>query len=474
MIASLLGAALLQGIVLDAPRPDIEEGDPAPDTVFTAPAGSLQERWTWAEQTLRSHESFWVGWTVPGDPTGAQWHFIDRGVPVRIGSSVVMGNFRMSGSVGGLSFHGVSLTSVVGPRDLHETAILLRYDRRDGRTVLTRIHAGSFAFPLFFDGGALAWLGGGNDAGSIGLIRAAWGSAADDRVLRDLVSATAAHRTASAAAPALREWLANAVLPSAVRRTAADALGTHADDGAVDALRTAARSDTSASVRSAAARALARAAEPATAVAELTRIANQDEDRSVRRNAVNAIGAIGDRVAFDALVGIIETPVDTTESTTRRSALATVVAQARRRSVPASQPVLDLLARVARIDSDASVRRQAVSSLVGLRDPRVTPLLIDIARTHADAATRRTAAAGLSSAEPRTDALAALRGLAWEHESVDTQRAAVNALSRMEGDDVRTVLAELAESHPRSDIRRSSLRAVLDLDTRGSGETGGG
>jgi HEAT repeat protein len=283
------------------------------------------------------------------------------------------------------------------------------------------------------------------------------------------VSAAAAHRTASAAAPALRAWLADGALPSAVRRTAADALGTLADGSAVDALRTAARNDTSATVRSAAARALARAADPATAVAELTRIANEDDDRSVRRNAVNAIGSIRDPVAFDALVGIIEAPPDTAGSTTRRSALTAVVARTRRPSVPASQAVLDLLARVARTDADAAVRRQAVSSLVGLRDPRTTPVLIDIARTHADAATRRTTAAGLSDAEPRADALAALRGLAWEHENADTQRAAVNALSRMEGDDVRTILAELAESHPRADIRRASLRAVIELDTRAGG-----
>jgi HEAT repeat protein len=339
----------------------------------------------------------------------------------------------------------------------------------DGRAVLARVHVGSFAFPMFFDGGALAWLGEGDDAGSISLIRAAWDSAAEDRVLRDLVSAAAAHRTASAAAPALRAWLADGALPSAVRRTAADALGTLADGSAVDALRTAARNDTSATVRSAAARALARAADPATAVAELTRIANEDEDRSVRRNAVNAIGSIRDPVAFDALVGIIEAPPDTAGSTTRRSALTAVVARTRRPSVPASQAVLDLLARVARTDADAAVRRQAVSSLVGLRDPRTTPVLIDIARTHADAATRRTTAAGLSDAEPRADALAALRGLAWEHENADTQRAAVNALSRMEGDDVRTILAELAESHPRADIRRASLRAVIELDTRAGG-----
>jgi HEAT repeat protein len=124
---------------------------------------------------------------------------------------------------------------------------------------------------------------------------------------------------------------------------------------------------------------------------------------------------------------------------------------------------------VARTDTDAAVRRQAISSLASLRDPRVTPLLARLAATHADDATRRAATTALSNAEPRANVLATLRSLAWEHESVDTQRAAVTALTRMQGDDVRTLLAELAENHPRADVRRSSLRAVLDMDTRAAG-----
>jgi hypothetical protein len=67
MIAPLLEAALIQGVLLDAPRPDLEQGDPAPDTVLTAPAGSLQQRWAWAERTVQNRDSYWIGWTVPGD-----------------------------------------------------------------------------------------------------------------------------------------------------------------------------------------------------------------------------------------------------------------------------------------------------------------------------------------------------------------------------------------------------------------------
>jgi HEAT repeat protein len=470
VIATLIGAALLQGAVFESPRRNFTSGDPAPDTVLIAPAGSMQDRWAWAERTVRGrYDTFWVGWTVPGDPTGAQWYYIDRGVPVRVGTSVVTGTFQTSGSVGGLRFEGEPMASVVGQRDMHETTILLRYEMAGGTATLTRLHVGSFAFPVHFDGGALMWLGAGDDAGSVDLVRGAYADTDEDWAKRDLVSAVATHRTAAVASPVLRDWLADVSAPAAARRTAADGLAAIGDPDAVSALRSAARNDTSASVRSGAARALARSADAGTAIAELTRIAREDPDRGVRRTAVTSIGSIPDQSAFDALVAIIEAPPDTAASATRRTALTTVVAQSRQPSSPASQSVLDLLDRVARTDTDAAVRRQAISSLASLRDPRVTPLLARLAATHADDATRRAATTALSNAEPRAVALATLRNLAWEHESVDTQRAAVTALTRMQGDDVRTLLAELAENHPRADVRRSSLRAVLDMDTRATG-----
>lgn len=468
MIVPLLGIALLQGVFVDTQEAR-EPADPQPDTVVVAPAGPLQERWTWAERTARDRfDAYWIGWTVSGDPTGARWYYIDRGVPVAVGSSVIVGTFQMSGSVGGITFQGVPLESVVGPADPHGTVVLLRYEVADGRAALSRVHVGSFAFPVHFDGGALLWLGGGDDGASVPLLEGAYAETAEERLRRDLASAVAAHRS-GAPAPLLREWLSDPAQPSAVRRIAADGLANLVGAGAADALTQAMRNDTSASVRSAAARALARSAEPATAVAELSRMARDDADRAARRNAVSAIGTIQDPVAFDALVAIIDAPVDTVAAATRRAALSSVLVQARRPSTPASQEVLDLLERAALADADGGVRRQAISSMASLRDARVTPILVRIAGTHADAATRRSAVNTLADAQPRSDALAALRNLAWDHESADTQRAAVNALSRMDGDDVRTLLAQLAESHPRPDVRRSALRAVVELDTRGGG-----
>lgn len=467
MIVPLLAAALFQ---TPLPGHDLRtSGDPSPDTVLIASAGSLQERWAWAERAVRGRfDAFWVGWTVSGDPTGGQWYYIDRGAPVNVGSSVIVGSLTVSGSFGGIRFSGVPLGGLVPARDPHETAVLLRYEVSDGRARLTRVYAGSFAFPVHFDGGALVWLGEGDDAGSVALLRGAWADAADEGERRDLVAAVSAH-TGPAALPALSGWLANGDIPASVRRTAAEGLARPGSRDAVSALMAAMREDSSASVRSAAARALARAAEPASAIAALRRLADEDPDRGVRRNAVSAIGSIRDPAAFEALVAIIEAPVDTTRTTTRRSALSALVADARAPSTPASPEVLELIERIAFNDAEGSVRQQAVSSMASLRDPRLTPVLIRIAGTHPDAGTRRAATSALARVEPRADAVEALERIAMSHESADTQRAAVSALSRMDGDDVRAILARLAEDHPRSDIRRSALRAVIELDARDGG-----
>jgi len=465
MITPLLVAAVLQSAAPGAF--DRDSGDAGPDTVLLAPAGSLADRWAWAERSVRGHyNEYWIGWTVPGDATGGQWYFVDRGVPVNIGTSTIIGSFQISGSFGGMSFAGVPLSGLLPARDLHETAILLRYETRNGRSTLTRVHAGSFAFPVFFDGGALAWLGGGDDAGSVPLIRGAYADAEDADVQRDLVSAVAAHRDSPAASPVLRAWLADAATPVSVRRTAANGLARHGGRDEVASLTTAMRNDTSSTVRSAAARALAHVADPATAIRELTRLAHDDPDRGVRRNAVTSISLIDDPVAFQALVAMVEAPPDTTPSATRRAALTSAVRTGRRTDGPTSKQVIDLLQRVIANDEDGSVRQQAVNSMITLHDPALTPVLIRIAQTHADGRTRSVAIRGLATAEPRAAALEALRKLAWEHEDPATQRSAVSTLARMEGDDVRAILSELAERHTRADVRRAALRAVLDLDAR--------
>jgi len=442
-----------------------DTGRVAPDVVVTAPAdGDLDTRFSWAERTARERrfDAWWIGWTVTGDPTGASWYYIDRHVPVGIGGGMIMGSIRLTGSMGNLNFRGVTLGTLTPPQDLHDTAILLRFTTVDGRTVIERVHAGSHAFPIFFNGGALLWLGRAEDGPSVQRLRMAFNDAVGDAVRRDLVSSVGAHRTAAAAAPALRAWLENDNLTASIRREAADWLAHHPHADATAALTRIARADTSATVRSTAMRGLARVAAPDVAVAELARLARDDDNARARRDAVNALGTIRDQRAFRALVDVIEQPVDSSRSSTRRDAMNSLLRQAASTGAPQPQEIIDLLVRIARNDGDGSVRSAAVDALANLRDPRVTPILVDLARNHADPRVMQRATTGLGRAQPPEDAVRRLRDIAFDHPRNEVQTAAVRALVVVGTEDARRVLADIAERHPRPELRRSALQAVLD------------
>jgi len=460
-------AALLVTLAALQAQPP-QDPRPAPDPVIPAPLeGRLADRAAWADRTARDRRfaAWWIGWTVTGDTTGQAWYYIDRKSPASANATFSLGGVRITGS-GGLQFEGVSLRTLVGAASPHESAILLRYELRDGRAVLERVHAGSYAFPVHFGGGALLWLGRSPDGESVAALRAAFESSLEPVLQRDLVGAVGAHQTASAAAPVLRGWLENTSLASMTRREAADWLGHHAHADAVTALRDAAQADTSVTVRTAAARALARSASPSVAVEFLSRLAREDGDSRVRREAIGALGTIRDERAFRALVAFVEEPGDSARNATRRQALATVSVQSQPSGPRQPQEVLDLLARIARNDQDPGVRAAAVDALANLRDPRVLGVLVDLATNHADVRVQQRATQGLARAEPPTGAIEPLRKLAWEHARPEVQNAAVRALTQLRSENVRPLLADIAERHPRPEARRAALQAVLDQRLR--------
>jgi HEAT repeat protein len=441
----------------------------APDLVLSAPADAgLAARAAWADRTARDRQfaSWWIGWSIAGDTTGRTWYYIDRNSPVHNSATFSMGAIRITGSGGELQFAGVNLRPLVGAASPHETVVLLRYTMRDGRPALERVHVGSYAFPVHFSGGALLWLGGAADEESALALRSAFGATADPVLQRDLVGAVGAHQTSASAAPVLRAWLDNAALLSATRREAADWLGHHRHADAVTALSNAARADTSVTVRTTAARALARAAAPNVATEFLARLAREDGDARVRREAIAALGTIRDERAFRALVEFVEEPGDSLQNATRRQALSVVSGQSQPRGPRQPQEVIDLLVRIARNDADGSVRTSAVDGLANLRDPRVLPILVDIATNHSDVRVQQRATQGLGRTEPASGAIDPLRRLTWEHARPEVQNTAVRALAQLRTEDVRPLLADIAERHPRPEVRRVALQAVLDQRLR--------
>lgn len=468
MSSWLFGLAVVQSFVVSSPGQAAPEAAARPDTVLVAAGGDFAARLAWAEQTARTnrYSSYWVGWAVGGDPSGARWFYVDRN---RRDDQQQrgFGGWSISGSAGGLSFSGVDLPALTGSRDPHDIAVLIRFETRGGRVTPVRVHTGSYAFPLVFDGGALLWLGGATDAESVSRAREAFSAANDDNVRAGLVAAVGATRQSTIAAPVLRSWLEDAGLASPVRREAANWLGYHPDRDGAATLTRIARSDTSLAVRGAALRSLARSAPAATSVDVLTGIGRDDTSPRVRREAVQALGTIADERAFRALVDLVERPADTTRAAVRGEAMQVLARQARQgEQVP--QSTIDLFARVARSDPDTSVELRAVEALISLRDARVTPVLVNLVNTHPNGRIQSRAVQGLARAEPSADVIRALQRIVNDHPRPETQRAAVRSMASIDDSSVRDVLADMAEKHPRAEIRKAALDALVQLHRRRS------
>jgi HEAT repeats len=457
------GLALMQSFVMSSPGQSAAGAVARPDTVIVAAGGDFAARIAWAEQTARTntYASYWVGWVIGGDPGGSRWFYVDRNRK-EDDRARSFGGWSFSGSAGGLSFAGIDLPALTGARDAHDIAILVRYETAGGRTTPVRVHAGSYAFPLLFDGGALLWLGGATDAENVSRARDAFAAATDDEVRAGLVAAVGASRESGVVAPVLRGWLEDTRLSTAVRREAANWLGYHPDRDGAAALTRVARSDTSVTVRAAALRSIARSAPAATSVDVLVGIGRDDGNARVRRDAVQALGTVDDERAFRALVDLVEQPADTARTAVRSEAMQVLARQARQgEQVP--QATIDLFARVARTDPDTSVELRAVDALIAVHDQRATPVLISLVESHPNGRVQARAVQGLARAEPSADVLRALQRIVNSHPRPETQRAAVRSMVSVDDPSVRDVLADMAEKHPRAEIRKAALDALVQL-----------
>ncbi|MGH7502312.1 MAG: HEAT repeat domain-containing protein [Longimicrobiales bacterium] len=458
-----LGIALLQGFTFGSSSQDRDTLQAAPDAVLASPAAGLADGWTWAEATVREGAGgpYWIGWSVGGDTTGATWNYHDRHIPLDGGLRSSTSQMHVTGFSGTMSFSGVKPNSVVGSTDAHELVILLRYEPDGTRSTLTRMHVGNAALPLRFGRGRLFWLGRVSDAASVDRLRVL--SASDAVFRRDVVAAVGMHRSAEAAVPVLAAWLESGDTVT-IRRAAASWLGRQADAVGAEALERALRADSSPSVRSQAARSLARVASPEVAVAALTQAARNDEDRAVRRSAVQALAEVADDRGGRALADLIDDPTAGTPSSVRSDALSVLGRQAR--PGPTPRETVDLLMRVSRDDADATVRMQAAQSLMQLPDVATVSFLAGLANDHEDARVQQRAIHALGRAEPQADATAALRQIVWDSPLLDSQRSAARALAAVGSDEARRLLGEIAERHPNADVRRSALQAIVVLETR--------
>jgi len=369
-------------------RPDTIQA--APDEVVTAPAPGLEAGWSWAESTSRERrlDGFWIGWLVDGDTTGESWYYTDRRLPADTGR--VRGTSMMFGGFGGsIGFSGAKPGSVTGSRDPHAIAILLRYERRDGRATLVRMHIGNTVFPLRFGRGPLLWLGRATDRESVGRLATIFAS--DSPFRTTVVTAVGVHRDAGATAPRLRDWIEHGD-SAAVRRQAAVWLGRQHDPGTV---------------------------------AVLERVARGDGDMGVRRAAIQALGGIRDASAVRALTGLVQDPGAGTSARTRRDAVVALGMPVR--DGPPAQSTIDLLLRVARNDPDGSVRLQAVTGLV--TSGAATPaMLTDIANDNPDVRVQQRAVQMLAQIDSE-EARDRLADIAEKHPDAAVRRTALQMIA---------------------------------------------
>jgi len=458
----------------------------APDTLVRhGEGGTVGTRYEWALARARVERraGFWVGYSIAYDPSRGL-HYLDRHLPVVSGGSVFSGRMRFGprGSADGLTFAGLKLDSLLGPRSPEEQVLFVGYTRTsNGGHELDRVHLASGVLPMHFAGRTLYWLGDADDAESIALVRELFGRVRNVDLKRDLVAVAASHMDEGAALGALRGWLASGE-PEELRADVAEELAEIGSITSLALMARTARSDRSMRVRAEAAEGLGehRRAEAAdTLVAVLADL----DAGEVRREAIEALGEREEDAAFRALVRLAwdepntEMQGEAIESIgegrhrDRVAELGRLLrdhprARARAESAETlgetESPVeaVRLLRVAAEEDRDGSVRHEAIEALGEVGTREAMEFLTGLARTHRDLETRKQALEALRDHGDPATVLSLLEETLSGSADGDVQAHAAEALGDM--DDVRAVqlLERVATTHAQSSVRKVSVEAL--------------
>ncbi len=128
---------------------------------------------------------------------------------------------------------------------------------------------------------------------------------------------------------------------------------------------------------------------------------------------------------------------------------------------------VDALATLVRDDRDPDVQREAVESLGESRNARGVPQLIEIARTHPVVDVRREAVETIGENVPPAQAIPVLAEIARADRETDVQREAIESLGETQHPDALAVVWELASSHPSVDARREAIESVGEASPDG-------
>lgn len=449
-------------------------------------SGPLAERWRWALQRAADEraDSLWIGYVVRGDATAKDWLHIDRRIPVRMGGNIMMGTFRFGGGsdeLNKMTFSGTPLTPMLEEHAPYDIAVFIGV--RGARSPrIVRIHAGSFAFPVYFSRWPLVWLGRAEERESIQQLSSVWTSTSSTELREDLVSIVGSHPTAAEVVPRLIAIMDDDRESGDVRRQGAHWLGRHGDRRALTALSRVARSDEDESLRQEAVEGLGHF--PMAAAGDtLIAMARTLPQRRLKREAIEAMGHREEPHVFDALVAMARGADDRETTKTavesignslderRWSVLKDLARNEDRVDVRAAAvetigdadnagDLVSFLMGIARQDRDESVRKKALEALGGIEDPRAVAALATIAESGNDIGVQRSAVEALGEAHPHEPAQEALKRIAWRHPEAAVQQAAVEAFSQFDDPRVIPLLAEIAERHPNVGIQRAAAETL--------------
>jgi hypothetical protein len=224
----------------DDPRRNPDPTRAAPSEVVNAPAGTLDSRWKWAEQS-RS-DTYWIGYLIGGSPTGTKYYTSD--LPVRFdGNVTINGRMQMDNDsdMSGMIFYGLPLRNYFGNHSPNSTAVFFKSVPGITGRHIERIRMTSFGLPGYFDKLPVVWLDSVTDDESVPKIRSLIAQTREESTRRDLISALGAHQDDALTTPILVELLQSKDVEG-VRKEAADWLGHSRNPRALTALSRAGRS----------------------------------------------------------------------------------------------------------------------------------------------------------------------------------------------------------------------------------------
>lgn len=450
--------------------------------VIAAPqqSGSLAERWsaTVREARNRRLSRYWIGYSIRPIHGLPPMVYMDR-------------DHQVFGSSWERVFPG-------RPLDLRATdpsaiKVLFALDASGAAPRLTRVHASTAPLPVDLAGLSVFWLGGADTVASLEHVDGLYARASTTDLKKDLVDIVSFHDDSPRVVAWLERRLAGAEADD-IRGDAAEGLARHPIQASLRALDRTARADRSTRVREEAAEALgdlkmpeatttlidlvgtlesievrreavealgAREVQPDAAgtqsdpVGALARVAADDRDRGVQREAIEALGDTLDARALDHVRKLAQTHAD---AELRREAMETLAEHL------SASDAIAALRHAIESDPNLDMKRDAVERLAEVADARAREALVEVARSHKDVEVRAEAVESLADALSAVETAKILADIIRQDVEERVQKEALEALADLTGGQGIAALIEIARSHAEAEIRKEALESLLESE----------